>query len=72
MTRLHSSGVLRYAENDSDLDSPLRASFTSKGPNALGNKSDRRISVRQRILHPSAISIIDLASCSASDPDLAC
>ena len=72
MTRLHSSGVLRYAENDSDLDSPLRASFTSKGPNALGNKSDRRISVRQRILHPSAISIIDLAICSASDPDLAC
>ena len=34
----------------------------------MGNSSDRRISVRQRILHPSAISAIDLAACSSSDP----
>lgn len=31
ITRLYSSGVLRYAENDSDMDSSLRAKYTAKG-----------------------------------------
>ena len=31
MTRLYSSGVLRYAENDSDMDFNLRTKVTSKG-----------------------------------------
>lgn len=31
LTRLYSSGVLRYAENDSDLDYSLRLKYTAKG-----------------------------------------
>jgi len=31
ITRLHSSGILRYAENDNDLDSCLRSTYTAKG-----------------------------------------
>lgn len=31
MTRLYSSGVLRYAENDSDIDFALKMKYTAKG-----------------------------------------
>ena len=68
MTRLYSSGVLRYAENDSDIDSSLFVKYTAKGPNAIGNKSERRIPIRQRILHPSMVSVLDIAASSSSDP----
>ncbi len=37
-------------------------------PNALGNKDSRRIPIRQRLLHPSMLGYIDLASSSNSDP----
>lgn len=70
MTRLYSSGVLRYAENDSDIDFNMRFKITAKGPNAIGNKSDRRIPIRQRILHPSMLGCIDIAASSSSDPKL--
>lgn len=68
MTRLYSSGVLRYAENDSDMDYAMRVKYTAKGPNAIGNKSERRIPIRQRILHPSMLGVVDVASSSSSDP----
>ena len=68
ITRLYSSGVLRYAENDSDMDSSLRWKFTAKGPNSLGNNDGRRIPIRQRILHPSMLGTIDIADTSSSDP----
>lgn len=68
MTRLYSSGVLRYAENDSDIDMALRVKYTAKGPNAIGNKSERRIPIRQRVLHPSMLGTLDIASSSSSDP----
>lgn len=37
LTRLYSSGILRYVENDSDMDMALRYKFTSKGPIRMGN-----------------------------------
>lgn len=36
LTRLYSSGVLRYAENDSDIDSNLLTKYTAKGPMNYG------------------------------------
>ena len=38
MTRLYSSGVLRYAENDSDIDMALRVKYTAKGESKLNSK----------------------------------
>ncbi len=68
ITRLYSSGVLRYAENDSDMDFNMKTKYTAKGPNAIGNKSERRIPIRQRLLHPSMVGTIDLSESSNSDP----
>lgn len=68
ITKLYSSGVLRYSENNSDIDFPSKFSYTKKGPNSLGNQNDRRIPIRQRILHPSMLGYIDIANTSNSDP----
>ena len=68
MSRLYSSGVLRYAENDSDIDFNLLTKYTAKGPNSLGNKDSRRIPIRQRLLHPSMLGYLDCVSSSNSDP----
>lgn len=37
-------------------------------PNSLGNRDNRRISTRQRVLHPSMLSFIDISDSSSSDP----
>lgn len=37
-------------------------------PQSLGGKDNRRIPIRQRILHPSMVYFIDLANSSNSDP----
>ena len=68
VTRLYSSGVLRYAENDSDMDMSMFWKYTAKGPNALGNQDARRIPIRQRTLHPSMLGFLDVADTSSSDP----
>lgn len=68
ITRLYSSGVLRYAENDSDMDMSMFWKYTAKGPNALGNQDARRIPIRQRTLHPSMLGFLDVADTSSSDP----
>ena len=68
VTRLYSSGVLRYAENDSDMDMSMFWKYTAKGPNALGNQDARRIPIRQRTLHPSMLGYLDIADTSSSDP----
>jgi len=70
LTRLYSSGVLRYAENDSDIDFSMKLKYSAKGPNAIGAHSDRRIPIRQRILHPSMLGALDVSSSSSSDPIL--
>lgn len=70
ITRLYSSEVLRYAENDSDMDFPMKMKYTCKGPNSIGAKSDRRIPIRQRTLHPSMLSFLDIAETSSSHPGM--
>lgn len=68
ITKLYSSGVLRYAETNSDIDFGNFWKYTSKGPNSLGNNDSRRIPIRQRALHPSMLGYIDIADTSSSDP----
>lgn len=68
ITKLYSSGVLRYAETNSDMDFYNKFKFTKKGPNSLGNNDSRRIPIRQRALHPTMVGYIDVADTSASDP----
>jgi len=68
MTTLYSSGVLRYAENNNDMDMKSKILFTKKGPNSLGVNDSRRIPTRQRILHPSMLGYVDISDSSSSDP----
>jgi hypothetical protein len=68
VTKLYSSGVLRYSETNSDMDFGSHFKITKKGPNALGNNDARRIPIRQRSLHPSMLGWLDVASSSSSDP----
>ena len=68
LTKVYSSGVLRYAETNSDIDFCNYWKYTSKGPNALGANDSRRIPVRQRIIHPSMLKYCDISETSASDP----
>lgn len=68
ITKLYSSGVLRYAETNSDMDFSSKFKVTKKGPNALGANDNRRIPIRQRQLHPSMAGYLDLADTSNSDP----
>lgn len=68
ITKLYSSGVLRYAETNSDMNFVNFWKYTKKGPNSLGNQDQRRIPIRQRTLHPSMTGYIDIADTSASDP----
>ena len=68
ITKLYSSGVLRYAETNSDMDFSSKFKLTKKGPNSLGNQDARRIPIRQRALHPSMVGYLDLADTSSSDP----
>lgn len=68
ITKLYSSGVLRYAETNSDMDMQNRFLYSKKGPNSLGNKDNRRIPIRQRTLHPTMMGYLDIAMTSNSDP----
>ncbi len=68
ITKLYSSGILRYSETNSDIDFGNKFKMTKKGPNSLGNKDGRRIPIRQRVLHPSMLGYIDIADTSNSDP----
>ena len=68
ITRLYSSGILRYAENNSDTDFDSKWKTTKKGPQSLGGNDSRRIPIRQRALHPSMLGRIDLVDNSSSDP----
>ncbi len=68
ITKLYSSGVLRYAETNSDMDFGSKWKFTKKGPNSLGGQDARRIPIRQRQLHPTMLGYIDIADTSSSDP----
>ena len=68
LSKLYRSPILRYVENDSDMDFNMKFKWTAKGPNSLGNADARRIPVRQRTLHPSYLGYLDCSETSSSDP----
>jgi hypothetical protein len=68
ITKLYGSGILRYSESNNDIDFDVKYRFTKKGPNSLGGTDSKRIPIRQRLLHPSMLGFVDIASTSNSDP----
>ena len=68
LTKLYSSGILRYSETNNDIDFDARIKYTKKGPNSLGGNDMKRIPIRQRLLHPSMMGYIDISASSTTDP----
>ena len=65
---LHASGVLRFDDNLNDMDFFSHFKVTFKGPHALGNKDDKRVSIKARGIHPSYMKNFDVLVCGNSDP----
>lgn len=70
ISKIHTSGLIKYDDLVNDLNFFQKFKTTMKGPNSLGNKNSRNIAARQRALHPSHIGILGLDTCSASDPGI--
>lgn len=71
ISKLHSSGLMKFDDTVNDMDFYERLKVTQKGPNSVGNKSDSKtISSKRRALHPSHLLRLDLNVCGASDPGL--
>ena len=70
ISKIHSSGLMKYDDLVNDLNFFQKFKVTMKGPNSLGNKNSRNIAARQRALHPSHIGILGLDTCSSSDPGI--
>ena len=71
ISKLHSSGLMRFDDAVNDMDFFERLKVTQKGPNSVGNKSDSKtISSKRRALHPSHLLRLDLNVCGSSDPGL--
>lgn len=70
ITKLHSSGLIKFDDtvNDSDMFNKLK--ITTKGPNSLGNKNSKNVSSKYRASDTSHIGRLDLNFCSSSDPGL--
>jgi len=68
MQQLYKSGLLRFDDKINDMDMFSKLRFTLKGPNALGSKNEKNISIKYRGVHPSHIGRIDINVCGASDP----
>lgn len=68
ITKLHTSGLFRSNESVNDMDFYTKLKYTTKGPNAMGNKSSNSIAVKYRGTHPSYIGNIDVNVCGSSDP----
>ena len=67
---LYSSPLLKYNDSVNDLDAFSALRYSVRGPNSLGNRSDRNISIKYRSCHPSYINRLDLNTCSSSSPGL--
>jgi hypothetical protein len=67
ISKMHSSGILRFNDCINDMDFFSKFKWTSKGEHSLGNKNGNNISARYRGLHPSYISEFDLLTCGNSD-----
>ena len=71
ISKLHSSGLMRFDDMVNDADLFQRLKVTSKGPNSSGNKSGAKtVSARRRGLDPSQLGRLDINFCSSSDPGL--
>ena len=70
ISKIHTSGLMKYDDLVNDMNFFQKFKVTMKGPNSLGNKNSRNIAARQRALHPSHIGILGLDTCSASDPGI--
>ena len=68
ISKLYSSGILRYDDQTNDLDFFTKFKYTTKGPNALGNKSANTIGAKSRTIHPSYIGKVDINVFGNSDP----
>lgn len=66
----HNSGLIKYDDRVNDMTMIEKFRVTSKGPNAIGNKSQRNISARMRAIHPSHVGRIGITISSPSDPGL--
>lgn len=64
----HQTNDLDLRCNDLDSFSALR--YSVRGPNSLGSRSDRNISIKYRSCHPSYLGKLDLNTCSSSSPGL--
>lgn len=67
---LYSSPLLKYNDAVNDLDAFSALRYSVRGPNSLGGRSERNISIKYRSCHPSYLSKLDLNTCSSSSPGL--
>ena len=71
ISKLHSSGLMRYDDMVNDMDLFQKMKVTSKGPNSAGNKSNSKtVTSSRRGLDPSHLRRLDINFCSTSDPGL--
>lgn len=62
--------MLKYDDRSNDNDSFSSLRYSVRGPNSLGMRSERNISIKYRSCHPSYLGKLDLNTCSASSPGL--
>lgn len=71
INRLHSSGLLRFADDVNDIDFFNKLRYTSKGINSMGGKpGSRTVSSAYRTIHPSHLGRVEINYCSSSDPGM--
>ena len=68
ISKMHTSGILRFDDNVNDMTFFSKLKYTNKGPNSLGGKNANNISIKYRDLHPSMLGNIDVLVCGNSDP----
>ena len=67
---LHKSPLLKFDDRVNDLDVFSALKYSQRGPQSLGDRSSRNISLKYRGTHPSYIGKFDLNVCSSSSPGL--
>ena len=67
---LYSNPLLKYDNRVNDLDALSALRYSVRGPNSLGSRSDRNVSIKYRSCHPSMLGRLDLNFCSSSSPGL--
>jgi hypothetical protein len=56
---LYTAPLLKYDDRVNDLDAFSALRYSVRGPNSLGSRSDRNISIKYRSCHPSYLGKID-------------